>query len=642
VNRTFSVFFLLIIFVLPALLTTVFFNPKDILSNTAVYTDDYAMHLSQCIATKRFVDGFGNIWGYDPFLLAGFPRETLVNADNRAWELVFYIFSPLIGPGRAFKIYPLFFLFLYPFAVYRASRNFSRSRETALITAAYAIVFFHLSLAIDFFYCGMISYMLVCFFSFYFLSKSYQLLKSYSWKRYASLTIVGALMLLCHLLSFIHIIIPCIILFLFHARHLTIGQRLSLLAVPIIIAAANSPWLTVFFHFLHYISTDTASWRLDLQIDNIFEPLNVYVLQQKSTLYKLPVLQSCFIDALLLVLGFAGLNAWWKRGERSLVYSFAGGFVFLFLLTFYGSHISFTCRMQPERFSVPLALFTLFPAGTVLSVGLHKMLTLRSKAYIFFALGLCFIILYRPVIKPFGTIFKHKVYRLNCQVPEGFSMLLNVLEKTTDMKGRILIEDSEWSESQPVHEFFGGHLPALFPEYLKRHYLSGPRPYYPIQHGYAAFIDGRLFQKDITQYPLDELKHVFKIYNVKWVVCWSGRTLQHLSQFPEHIKKIAETGKFTLFEVDREPSFFIKGSGSVAADYNRLELKDVVAVDNEVILSFHWMEYFQTIPPLQVERVTYAGDPVGFIKIINPPPSFSIYNAYRQMKHQGIYEKPFM
>ncbi len=83
-----------------------------------------------------------------------------------------------------------------------------------------------------------------------------------------------------------------------------------------------------------------------------------------------------------------------------------------------------------------------------------------------------------------------------------------------------------------------------------------------------------------------------------------------------------------MYEVNRNPSFYLKGEGTVQADYNRLELKNIIPEQNEIIISYHWMKNFRAIPTAQVERVFLAGDPVGFIKIKNPHKSLVLVNNY--------------
>jgi hypothetical protein len=100
------------------------------------------------------------------------------------------------------------------------------------------------------------------------------------------------------------------------------------------------------------------------------------------------------------------------------------------------------------------------------------------------------------------------------------------------------------------------------------------------------------------------------------------------NQHPGFLKKIAEIDRFTIYEVIGNYSFFLKGQGRVFADYNRIELKDLVAENNEVVLSYHWMKQFRTEPPVTLEKALVGDDPIGFIKLIDPPKELVIYNAY--------------
>ena len=117
-------------------------------------------------------------------------------------------------------------------------------------------------------------------------------------------------------------------------------------------------------------------------------------------------------------------------------------------------------------------------------------------------------------------------------------------------------------------------------------------------------------------------------YNVKWIVCWFQKSKDFFSQYPEYVTKIADVDKFSIYTVNREPSFVLKGSGSVHADYNRIEVSDARPEDGEIILAYHWMKQLRVIPEAAIERVFLGGDPVGFIKIKNPAESFAIINRY--------------
>jgi hypothetical protein len=49
-----------------------------------------------------------------------------------------------------------------------------------------------------------------------------------------------------------------------------------------------------------------------------------------------------------------------------------------------------------------------------------------------------------------------------------------------------------------------------------------------------------------------------------------------------------------MYEIKREASFFLKGSGEVKSEVNRLQLNNVEAEDGEIIIKYHWMNNFKT------------------------------------------------
>jgi len=429
-----------------------------------------------------------------------------------------------------------------------------------------------------------------------------------------------------HILSPFHLFIPILILYLLSFRRLSPAHHLLMALMCVVILLLNSYWLTPTLQFFDDKTARPENYNFSLQIDHISELINVYVQQRISHLYRRsPELNNTFMDIALLLLGSCGFFAWWKEKKIRLLLPFAGGIFVLFIIAYYGSHTKLFPQLQPQRFTLPLNIFLIIPASVGMSLVLQNVFQKRSAATILFILSLIFTLLLGPVLKPLKIIYKDRLYRLNCEFPSPLQDLLNFLEVTTRPEGRILLEDSEFDTG---HQYYGAHLPALFPEYLRREFLCGPRPMYPIKHSYASFTSGLLFEKKIGEYSLDELKQQFNLFNVKWIVCWSGESKKFFGQFPEYIHKLKEVDRFTVYQVNRESSFFIKGKGLVKSDYNRLELSQVVPKDSEVIISYHWMKYFKTDPPRKLERVFIGDDPVGFIRVVDPPRSFAIYNGY--------------
>ncbi len=84
--------------------------------------------------------------------------------------------------------------------------------------------------------------------------------------------------------------------------------------------------------------------------------------------------------------------------------------------------------------------------------------------------------------------------------------------------------------------------------------------------------------------------------------------------------------------MDREKStnhlIFLKGEGVVKSNYNQLALSKLTTVEDEVVISYHWMQGLKTKPRRTLERIFIGGDPIGFIRIIDPPQSLVVVNDY--------------
>jgi len=459
------------------------------------------------------------------------------------------------------------------------------------------------------------------------MSLLWKLFESFTWPRYILVTISLSILVLMHILAVVSLIIPVLVIYLNAMRRLSFRRHAMIMAIPIIVLIANSFWLVPVVEFYDDKTTRPENYEFTFQVKDSFEPFKVYFEQERSQDYGFPMLNNTFIDAILLLFGIAGLYVWYREERRKLLPPFILGAFFLFCVTYYGSHSSFFALMQPQRFSLPLNLLLLIPASSALTIFVKNILSEKRKFHVFFLCALAFILLLKPVGRPFYLLFKYRLAHLNTQFPGQLHLLLDFLEQNTTTSGRILIEDSE-STDQKGEEYYGSHFPALFPEYLKREYLCGPRPLYPVKHSFASFTRGVLFERDIRSFTREELEKYFAIYNVKWIVSWFPESKKIFSRFPDYITKMSDIDKFTVYAVNRQPSFFLKGQGSLAADYNRLELSNVQALDGEVIIAYHWMKKFRAVPEARIEQVFIGGDPVGFIKIKNPPQSFALINAY--------------
>jgi hypothetical protein len=74
--------------------------------------------------------------------------------------------------------------------------------------------------------------------------------------------------------------------------------------------------------------------------------------------------------------------------------------------------------------------------------------------------------------------------------------------------------------------------------------------------------------------------------------------------------------------VNHPPSWFVQGHGQVVAKLNRLEVSTAGAT--EVILKYHWLDGLISKPAATMIPVKIYDDPIPFIKVIDPPRSFTL------------------
>jgi hypothetical protein len=255
----------------------------------------------------------------------------------------------------------------------------------------------------------------------------------------------------------------------------------------------------------------------------------------------------------------------------------------------------------------------------------NKISRSRSVIYLLLCLGLGIAVIMNPVIKPLKLVHFNKAFKWICDIPGPVEELLAWIKNNTSRKSRILVEDSD---VRSKHQFYDTYLPAVFPNLVQREYLVGPRPNCPILHGFASFTEEILFGKHINDFSFNEIKNYFDLYNVGWVICWSDASKTFFQKYPKYLRHVKDIDKFSIYQVHRTPSFFLKGAGEIQSDYNRLSLTEIVPQDGEIVIKYHWMKYLKTKPERKIEQFFAGDDPVGFIKIMDPPASLIVYNAY--------------
>ncbi len=278
------------------------------------------------------------------------------------------------------------------------------------------------------------------------------------------------------------------------------------------------------------------------------------------------------------------------------------------------------------RFLVPLNIFLVFPSAVGLNY-LYRFFIGDKSRKVKIVSSLVIVYFFITILAtPYYHLFKKKDFRLVYNVPEQFNELVSWIKNNTTKEGRILIENSDFESG---HVYYKTHLPFLLPMLTKREYMDVYSYYAVTKDSFSSFNSGILFRKPIKNYSLQELQQYLNLYNIKWIIYWTDEAKNFFESYPEYFIFKNKIDRFYICEVNRNPSFFIKGNGKIVANYNVIELNDIQPVDNEIIISYHWMKYFKGKPFAEIREKKFLGDPVGFIYIKNPPKSLLIYNNYK-------------
>jgi hypothetical protein len=418
---------------------------------------------------------------------------------------------------------------------------------------------------------------------------------------FLALVLVAALGLAMHVFLAILVLVPCALLVLGEARARPGRTLAQAIAVACALVALNAAWLVPFLRYApvvgwdyphHFFQTGAlgGAWR------------------------TLAVLGGWHL--VLLTLGAIGFAAWAPRVRRPLAVAYAGWIVVLLAASLQGSRLPFVGRFEPAHLVLPLA-FALAPLAGIGAVAVARAVlgggrpaAVAALATLAFAPHLALALRATAALPPLAAGLP----------PEGRAFVAWLRERT-DPSARVLVEDRLHLERPPrdrdvpAHPYFGGHLPALLPQLLGRETIGGPYPEMPIRPHRADLSSARFFGADIAAWSPERFAAQLDRYNVGWTVVWSSAARAYLDAHPDVVEPAGSDGVFRLYRTRRRASFFLRGSGRVAARYDALEVRD--ASPGGVVLKYHWYPGFCSDPPLPVVPYDEPDLAAPFVKVEN-------------------------
>ena len=628
--------------------------------STPVVVVDHAIHEYHGSLGAQFAREAGTTWGYDPAFMAGYPETPVWDSSSNPSILFDLLGGARAGDYRAYKagLFGASLLGLVAIAAGGWAAGL-RAGEVAA-GAGLAGLYFWAGFPIALWRSGLFAFLSASSGTALLLGLCVRFDRRPSRACWLALAASGSA------LFFVHVTAPILAGGGALAFYLTVARRhgrrwhAAVIGAAGVTAAINLVWLVPLWRFReirvgsgYFMTTDSARFLLD---------------------YYLGPSADSRIGLVLLGAGSAGLAGWWFGGRRPAAAAFGGSIVALVLLTGFGSLWGPTKTLEPLRFRVSFCLLLALPAGSA-AVMATSALARRRRGMIAAALAWAAILgtwgtFDRPFFRAtFATLSVHRP--LIVGVPSEGRTLTRWLRTNTDLSARILFEDQlrlmEATDPESVH--WTPLLPALLGGDARMFIGGLYQTAFIKHHQMAAFGDFTLGDRPIDAWTSAEVAAYLDRYNIGWVACWSPLSRFCFDRHPG-AKRVATLpryatpgrpvstnehewtamirragvevarkymfegeGTYSLYRLDRPHTYFLRGSGRVVAVApNRVELADVVPEDGVAVLSLHWLDTWQSDPPVSLKPQPVPPDPVDFVRIESkgPIPRLILSNGYRR------------
>lgn len=596
-----------------AFLQGYFFPLSELIGNKPLYYIDSAFHQYQMELARQLCQQY-RLVGYDPFFAAGQLGGVSFNASAKFPALMACLVGSPESVVPAYKLFSFTMGLLAPVAMVLAARMLDLGRTTAWLLGALSLLLWWTGPLRWYHTAGLVSYVAIAYWSIAFAAAFSKVCQAPSAIRVTGIALAAALGLFVHPLFAVAAVLLCAPLVLSDPiRHGGVWRIAKVSAVVALVAlAANLPWLYATIS-LPNIASSQPYQRLVDPLLVIQEPLGIApTASGGSRLYGALVISAIAAAAL-------------SRGQaRRIVLAFIGSSVLLMAWASFGALSPSIAALQPNRFSALAWLALAVPAAHGAALLAAAWAAPRGERRTATRVSLITATLAIAAISGYFVreaaleVFSSRAARYAVARPEVkgegplSTQLVDWIRTHTDTSARVLFENS----LARVHDH--AHIAGLLALQTQREFIGGPYPF----TDFASAWDGVAFAQPLTTLPPPELVRLLDLYNVKWMLCHSAQCRSAMAALPG-VVEVATLGTVVAFERPMTPSYFISGDGSVRARcINRVDIEAHGA--GPLVLKYHWVPGLVAVPPMDIGKRYFGGDPRPFIEIERPAMQFSL------------------
>ena len=574
-------------------------------SSEPLLSDDHSWHFYYSILGRRFLGERGTTWGYDPYLMAGYPTDVFDTSDR----LLKVALVPLgfISVEAGYKLLNFALAAITPLLFFAAGRWFGLDRRVSLLVTVLGVWAWWSGGGLEIFAVGMAGFGLASIFGLVVAALLRRFMEAPSWRAHLLLLAAAPLALLIHPGIAVIIVVPGLAFYLLRWRKMTWKQHGFLVLTGLLAIGANLFWILPYLMNSRFVTGSQTHFQDPLFFLGL---LGIKLVRQYS-----------LVVPLLIVAGPIGLVQMHRHGHRELAMVLGFCILSLLFISMLGGLFSWLRKIQSVRYGLALIYFLVFPAAfaifpfaqNLFRVKLpfaKRRLGLAVMAPLILSLFVSLMLQWlRPPIHPFVGMDREVV-----QVRDW-------LIQNTDRSARVLIEDNG-PYSGDVFQYCFPTSPLAY--YSGRELIGGPHWATYLQQHHADLSGFLLFGRGLFTFKRNDLAAAMDLYNIGWVVVKSPLERSLFDQFPDLFQVVGEVEGHRCYRVQRHRSFFLEGRGRVRADYNRFRLSEVSTDSDLVVIAYHWHPQLFIPPPSAIVRVKKGDDPVGFIGILHPSAEMEI------------------
>src|SRR5262245_15738870 len=548
-----------VVFAIHTLGLVFLYSPMAGLFNDLPLIDqDWGLHFHHLRSLEAFWRQDKQLWGYNPFFMAGYPANTIQDLSIKFYEFLAIALSAFIlSPVQWFKMPHFLAMASVPWVSYLSARNFFSDDDskslTALTASLFGTVYWWNSLPREMFFYCMIGFPAASYFSLWAVSLFYRITREPhpSASIYLCWFIVTAMILALHVQSLVTIVPPIVALIVVQSRQSSVRVWICMAAAVALSLAVNSPWLLPAIHHRGNDVSKSLTEQLPLFVS--LDPFTFFKDYLTSTNYwsfRQSAVEKGFRLA-ILILGVPGTYKLIRSDKRRLGVMLACALAVLFFVTYFGALLPFMKAWQPLRFKVPYDLILAVAAAYYAGAWLVSRRT--SHAWVVPAVLGCGLLAF--LFNLFLTESTGRL-RLRSILNPELSVIVDWIKRETPAEARLLFEESG-DETGFVYDRV--YLSSFLPNLTGRQLIGGPINLYNDRHHFAEFHSGQLFKKDAQTLSDEQVRNYLRLYNIGAIVAFHPASLQKLQSIPGLVTVVERVGPIRLMKVHQPFTWFLEG-----------------------------------------------------------------------------------